>query len=89
MNVPALRQLTHKHFQFHWNSTHQLEFDNIIANFGNLEYLRPYNPCNQLFALTDASYKGLGFILFQKGEDHKWSIVMVRSTCLTNAPYQT
>ena len=45
-NVPALRQLTHKDVQFLWTDIHQREFDKIIANFGNLEYLRPYDPAN-------------------------------------------
>ena len=84
-NVPALRQLTHKDVQFLWTDIHQREFDKVIANFGNLEYLRPYDPTNQLFCLTDASYLGLGFILFQKDKDNSWSIVMVGSTCLKNA----
>ena len=76
-NVPALRLLTHKHVTFHWTDVHQREFENIVANFGRLEYLRPYDPSNQLLCLTDASYLGLGFILFQKDRDGKYSIVMV------------
>ena len=35
--------------------------------------------------MTDASINGLGFILFQKDEDGKASIIQVGSTCLKNA----
>ncbi len=84
-NVPAMRLLTHKHNKFQWTDVHQREFENIVANFGNLEYLRPYDPSNQLLCLTDASYLGLGFILFQKDKDGKYSIVMVGSTSFKNA----
>merc|ERR1712082_358262 len=35
--------------------------------------------------MTDASNNRLGFILFQKDEDRKASIVQVGSTCLKNA----
>merc|ERR1712030_250983 len=83
--APALRALTHKNAKFTWTSTHQEEFDKIISKFGNLEYLRPYDPNNQLLCLTDASYLGLGFILFQQDKNGKFSIVMVGSTSLKDA----
>ena len=68
---------------FIWESEHEEEFKQVIANFSDLQKLSAYNPENQLMALTDASVQGLGFILFQKGsQDKKWSIVWAGSTCL-------
>ena len=53
-----------------------------MSNFGRLELLEPYDPTKDLCALTDASYLGLAFILFQKRSDGNWSIVQVGSTTL-------
>ena len=54
-----------------------------MTNFANLEYLEPYDASKELYVLTDASYSGLEFILFQhKANGQGWCIVMVGSTTL-------
>ena len=63
-----LRALSHKGATFVWDSSHGREFEQLMSNFGRLELLEPYDPNRDLCALTDASYMGLAFILFQKRE---------------------
>merc|ERR1712240_970431 len=85
MTTTKIRGLTSKGSKFHWTDLHQQEFDHIIENLTKLEHLQPYKQGNTLHAMTDASVSGLGFILFQKDEDGKASIIQVGSTCLKNA----
>ena len=85
MNTGNLRGLLHKGTQFHWTPKHQSEFNHIVSTLSNLEYLQPYQPGNEMFALTDASASGLEFILFQRDSTGKQSILQVGSTCLKNA----
>ena len=85
MTTNKLRGLTTKGSKFHWTDLHQQEFDHVIQNLTKLEHLQPYKQGNTLHTMTDASINGLGFILFQKDEDGKASIIQVGSTCLKNA----
>ena len=71
--------------KFEWTADHQAEYDRVMESYSNLEKLRPYKPGNRIFGLTDASYQGHGFILFQEDEDKHVSILQVGSTCLKNA----
>ena len=82
MSCPRLRALSHKGAKFIWDKSHDQEYDQLMSNFGRLELLEPYDPYRELCALTDASYMGLAFILFQRRQDNNWSIVQVGSTTL-------
>ena len=62
------RTLTHKGVKFEWDEGHDAEYKRLMANFGNLELLEPYDSMRELCALTDTSYLGLAFILFKKGQ---------------------
>merc|ERR1711873_393674 len=85
MTTSKLRSLTNKGVKFIWTDHLQLEFENVIKNLTTLEHLHPYKQGNSLHAMTDASLNGLGFILFQKDEAGKKSIIQVGSPCLKNA----
>ena len=86
MLTPKLRGLLNKkNSKFEWTIDHQLEYDRVMESYSNLEKLQPYKPGNRIFGLTDASYQGLGFILFQEDENKHVSILQVGSTCLKNA----
>ena len=54
----------------------------VVQNLTKLEYLQPLKQVNTLHAMTDASINSLGFILFQKDSEGKFSIIQVGSTCL-------
>lgn len=83
--TPHLRQLTHKKANFIWEPVHEEEFNSLKEKFGNPQLLRPYDPKKPLFALTDASFAGLAFILLQQESDIQWSVVQVGSTTLKGA----
>ena len=85
LNTAKLRGLLFKKTKFCWTDSHQAEFDHIMETLGNLEHLQPYKEGNEMFALTDASVSGLGFILFQRDSDGKQSILQIGSTCLKHA----
>ena len=85
MTTNKLRSLTNKDVKFIWTESHQKEFDYIIQNLSKLEYLHRYQKGNKLFAMTDASLSGLGFILYQKDPKGHCSIIQVGLTCLKNA----
>ena len=85
MNTTKLRGLLYKNAKFCWTDAHQAEFDHVMETLGSLEHLHPYKEGNEMFALTDASVSGLGFILFQRDSNGKQSILQVGSTCLKNA----
>ena len=65
MTTNKLRSLTNKGVKFIWTESHQKEFDYVIQNLSKLEFLHPYQKGNKLYAMTDASLNGLGFILYQ------------------------
>ena len=65
MTTNKLRSLTFKGTKFCWTEAHQREFDYIIQNLSKLKFLHPYQKGNKLYAMTDASLSGLGFILYQ------------------------
>ena len=85
MTTNKLRSVTSKGTKFCWTDSHQQEFDYIIKNLSKLEFLHPYQKRNKLYAMTDASLNGLGFILYQKESTGHCSIIQVGSTCLKNA----
>merc|ERR1712240_300379 len=85
MTTNKIRGLISKGSKFHWTDLHQQEFDHIIENLTKLEHLQPYKQGNTLHTMTDASINGLRFILFQKEEGGKASIIQVGYTCLKNA----
>ena len=64
MTTNKLRSLTSKGTKFCWTDSHQQEFDFIIRNLSKLEFLHPYQKGSKLYAMTDASLNGLGFILY-------------------------
>ena len=80
-----MRSLTSKGTKFCSTDSHQQEFDYIIQNLSKLKFLHPYQKGNKLYAMTDASLNGLGFILYQKDSTGHCSIIQVGSTCLKNA----
>ena len=80
-----LRGLTNKGVKFCWTDHHQREFDYLIQNLTKLEYIQLFKQGNTLHAIKDVSINGLGFILFQKDNEGKTSLVQVGSTCLKNA----
>ena len=84
MTTSKLRSLTNKGVKFCWTESHQKEFDYVIQNLSKLEFLHPYQKGNKLYAMTDASLSGLGFILYQKDSEGYCSIIQVGSTCLKN-----
>ena len=84
LTINKLRSLTNKGVKFCWTESHQKEFDYVIQNLSKLEFLHLYQKGNKLYAMTDASLSGLGFILYQKDSTGHCSIVQVGSTCLKN-----
>ena len=84
MTTNKLRSLTNKGVKFIWTEAHQKDFNYVIQNLLKLEFLYPYQKGNKLYAMTDASLRGLGFILYQKDPNGHCSIIQVGSTCLKN-----
>ena len=64
---------------------HQSKFYTILNSLTNLDNLTPYNPENKLFTLMHASKLGLGFILMQKHNKGRSSILQAGSTSLKHA----
>ena len=83
--LTEIRTLLHKNTKFIWSRDHQKEFDKIIGSLSNLDKLEPYNPENDIFALADASVKGLGLILFQKDWKGRSSILQAGSSSFKHA----
>ena len=85
MITTKIRTLLKTGVKFEWTPEHELEFRKITNSLSSLEKLEPYNPENHLFALVDASLIGLGFILFQKDNNGRSSILQAGSTSLKHA----
>ena len=85
MITTKIRSLLWKDAKFIWTSDHQSEFDKVIASLSDLDKLEPFNPENELVALVDASYLGLGFVLFQKDSNGRTSLLQAGSTNLKHA----
>ena len=82
MTTTKLRSLLVKDSIFHWTEAHQQEFNSVKETLNSLEFLRLYCRGNEMYALTDASLSGLGFVLLQKDGNGKSSILQVGSTGL-------
>ena len=85
MITTKIRSLLWKDAKFIWTSDHQSEFDKVIASLSDLDKLEPFNPENELVALVDASYIGLGCVLFQKDSNGRTSLLQAGSTNLKHA----
>ena len=85
MITTKIRTLLKTGVKFVWTPDHQAEFDKVIQSLSDLEKLEPYDPKNELYALVNASLCGLGFILFQKNNNSRLSILQAGSTSLKHA----
>ena len=74
------RGLLSKNSKLCWTESYQKRFDFVIENLSKPEFLHPYQQGNRLYAMTDASLVGLGFILYQKDSARHCSIIQVGST---------
>ena len=67
INAP-IRQLTHKDIIFVWGDAQETAFDKVKELVANSPVLGYYDPSKSLEAQSDASEKGLGFVLLQDGK---------------------
>ena len=63
-----LRQLLEKDIQWHWDSEQQSAFELLKEKVSNAPVLRYYDPKKDLVMSVDASSKGLGSVILQKGQ---------------------
>ena len=63
-----LRQLLEKDIQWHWDSEQQSAFDLLKDKVSNALVLQYYDPKKDLVMSVDASSKGLGSVILQKGQ---------------------
>ena len=65
--MEPLRQLTHEDFPWQWKHEHDLAFEKIKKLITTAPLLKYYDPKEELMVQCDASDKGLGAALLQKG----------------------
>ena len=63
----SLRELIKKNVKFIWGSEHTETFDAIKKETTRVLILRYYDPSKPLTLQTDASLRGLGAVLLQRG----------------------
>ena len=66
--IEPLRQLTHKEAEWKWMHEHDAAFEKIKSMVTTILVLKYYNPEEELTIQCDASEKGLGAALLQKGQ---------------------
>ena len=83
--TPFLRRLTWKKFPFEWGKEEEAEYLAIKEIISNIKALSAFDMRKKTYLYTDASRRGLGYILFQQDSDDKYSIICCGSTGLTVA----
>ena len=68
-NLPNIRALVTKDAAWSWNKTHLHEFKTIKKMASEMNFLSPYDPEKDIYIQTDGSKTGLGYLLFQPGEE--------------------
>ena len=68
-SLPNIRSLVTKNSVWTWNETHQQEFETVKKMASEMDFLSPYDPEKEIIIKTDGLKTGLGYILFQPGDD--------------------
>ncbi|XP_028415786.1 uncharacterized protein K02A2.6-like [Dendronephthya gigantea] len=66
--MKPLQQLTHKDAQWQWNHEHDAAFGKLKLMISNAPVLKFYHPEDELTVQCDASERGLGATLMQRGQ---------------------
>ena len=69
VNLPNIRLLASKDSVWSWNETHQKEFDSVKKMASKVGFLSPYDPEKPIYLKTNGLKLGLGYLLFQPGDE--------------------